>query len=108
MLIFRMAAPSSPLRVLADTIPQAVTVIDDAYAAAGRSYPPLRVPFNADSPAEALFRQEEVAKAVDTILSASSALVASAGTPHLRVVRTTMGVRPLHRVIRVWSRLTWT
>ncbi|KAL1688668.1 S-adenosyl-L-methionine-dependent methyltransferase [Schizophyllum commune] len=86
-----MAAPPSPLRVLADTISQAVTVIDDAYAAAGRSYPPLRAPFNADSPAEALFRQEEVAKAVDTILSASSALVASAGTPHLRVVRTTMG-----------------
>ncbi|KAL1665118.1 S-adenosyl-L-methionine-dependent methyltransferase [Schizophyllum commune] len=86
-----MAAPPSPLRLLADTISQAVNVIDDAFALAGRSYPPLRAPFNADSPSEALFRQEEVAKAVDTILQSCSALVASAGTPHLRVVQKTMG-----------------
>ncbi|KAI5829924.1 S-adenosyl-L-methionine-dependent methyltransferase [Schizophyllum commune Tattone D] len=86
-----MAAPPSPLRLLADTISQAVNVIDDAFALAGRSYPPLRAPFNADSRSEALFRQEEVAKAVDTILQSCSALVASAGTPHLRVVQKTMG-----------------
>ncbi|KAL1728170.1 S-adenosyl-L-methionine-dependent methyltransferase [Schizophyllum commune] len=86
-----MAAPHSPLRLLADTISQAVNVIDDAFALAGRSYPPLRAPFNADSPSEALFRQEEVAKAVDIILQSCSALVASAGAPHLRVVQKTMG-----------------
>ncbi|KAL1745741.1 S-adenosyl-L-methionine-dependent methyltransferase [Schizophyllum fasciatum] len=86
-----MAAPPSRLRTLVDTISQAVTALEDAFAAAKQPYPSLNAPFNPTSPGEVLFHQAEVAEAVDAILFASSALSASVGAPQLRTVRTALG-----------------
>ncbi|KAL1745742.1 O-methyltransferase-domain-containing protein [Schizophyllum fasciatum] len=86
-----MATPPFSLRSLADTISQAVTVLEDAFAAAEQPYPSLSAPWSPSSHGEALFHHAEVAQAVNNILFASSALSASVGTPQLRVLRTALG-----------------
>ncbi|KAL1658045.1 S-adenosyl-L-methionine-dependent methyltransferase [Schizophyllum commune] len=83
-----MSDQRSPLRALVDTLSQAVTVIDEAFAAAKQPYPPLAAPFDPASPAEALFQRIEVAQAAKTIQLATSALSASVGTPAIKTINT--------------------
>ena len=88
-----MSDQPSPLRALVDTLSQAATVIDEAFAAAKQPYPTLAAPFDPASPAEALFQRLEVAKAAKTIQLATSALSASVGTPAIKTINTAFAVR---------------
>ncbi|KAL1742284.1 S-adenosyl-L-methionine-dependent methyltransferase [Schizophyllum fasciatum] len=78
----------SPLRALVNTLSDAVSAIDGAFAAAGHPYPALSAPFDPAAPAEALFAQADVAAAAETVAAASVALAAAVGTPQYKVLRT--------------------
>ena len=83
----------SPLRALVETLSQAVTVIDEAFAAARQPYPSLAAPFDPASPSEALFQRLDVAKAAKTIQLATSALSASVRTPAIKTINTAFALR---------------
>ncbi|KAI5825917.1 S-adenosyl-L-methionine-dependent methyltransferase [Schizophyllum commune Tattone D] len=86
-----MSTQPSPLRALADSISQAVTVIEDAYAAANLSYPSLTGSFDPASPAETLLMRPDVAQAAQLVSVGCRALDAAAGSPGIKTMRASVG-----------------
>ena len=87
-----MSTQPSPLRALADSISQAVTAIEDAYAAENLTYPSLTGPFDPNSPAEALLMRPDVARAAQLVSVGCRALDVAAGSPGIKAMRASIGV----------------
>ncbi|KAI5888465.1 S-adenosyl-L-methionine-dependent methyltransferase [Schizophyllum commune H4-8] len=81
-----MSTQPSPLRALADSISQAVTVIEDAYTVANLSYPSLTGSFDPASPAETLLMRPDVAQAAALVSLGCRALDAAAGSPGIKTM----------------------
>lgn len=77
-----MAANKSPLRVLSDIISDAVTKVDEQYAAANLEFPSLEETFDPKDPANTLLSNLNVTQNISLVVAAAEQLVASIRHPN--------------------------
>jgi hypothetical protein len=91
-----VSKPKSMLRLLADAISDAVTVIEDRFEAAGLDFPSLHDPSDANHPSTALLFEPDVATNVAIIVGATEQLSVSVRPPAIVVLETILAVGLIH------------